>query len=362
MAIDEEHVKWAFRFLIGREADPDVISLHQPHYADLEQLRTAFLCTPEAHSLFNSANLRSGKPYTIPAYLLRGPQFSDVRWEFRPPSLKNPVCQLCTAEQMQSGEYADLCGVLRMDPSLHHRKLWEYAYIYASLMSAKCLEPGARGLGFGTGREPLPSAFAAKGVRVIATDAPADLESSAHWAGAAQWTDGLNDLYVQEMLPEAVFRDLVEYRPANMNEIPPDLHGFDFCWSACCLEHLGSLRHGMDFIHNSLETLRPGGVAVHTTEFNLSSNDNTMETDGLSLFRKSDIELLAHELTEAGHYVETLNFWPGATPVDEHIDLPPFGFPHLKLELMGYVTTSIGLVVRKGPESTQSSTLSESGA
>ena len=348
MAIDAEQVKWAYRFLIGREPNQPETDLHLPHYADLEQLRTAFLCTPEAHSLFNTANIRGGGAYTIPAFLLRAPDHPGVRWEFRTPDLAHPCCQLCTSEQMQSPEYAALCAVLQMDPTLQHRKLWEYAYIVAALQFEGCLLPGARGLGFGTGREPLPSAFAARGIRVTATDAPADLGSSAHWAGGAQWTQGLADLFVQGMLPEDAFRALVEYRPADMNAIPPDLRGYDFCWSACCLEHLGSLRHGLDFIHNSLDALRPGGVAVHTTEFNLSSNQHTMETEGLSLFRKCDLELLAHELAQAGHEVAPLNFWPGATPVDEHIDLPPFGFPHLKLELMGYVTTSVGLIVRKG--------------
>jgi hypothetical protein len=33
--------------------------------------------------------------------------------------------------------------------------------------------------------------------------------------------------------------------------------------------------------------------------------------------------------------------------VDEHIDLPPYSLPHLKLELQNYTTTSIGLVITK---------------
>lgn len=98
----------------------------------------------------------------------------------------------------------------------------------------------------------------------------------------------------------------------------------------------------------SLKTLRPGGLAVHTTEFNLSSNDATFEHPTLSLFRKRDIEDLYARLIAAGHKVWPLNLHPGTGPADAHIDLPPYGTPHLKLEVASYVTTSIGLVVEKG--------------
>jgi hypothetical protein len=132
-----------------------------------------------------------------------------------------------------------------------------------------------------------------------------------------------------------------------MNAIPSDLRDYDFCWSACCYEHLGSIRMGLDFLHNCLATLKPGGVSVHTTEFNLSSNAKTLEAPELVIFRKQDFETVIAELVSAGHTVEPLNLWPGTTPVDEHIDLPPYGATHLKLELQGYCTTSIGLIVTK---------------
>ena len=132
-----------------------------------------------------------------------------------------------------------------------------------------------------------------------------------------------------------------------MNNVPAELRGFDFCWSACAFEHLGSIRKGLDYLHASLEPLRPGGVSVQTTEFNLLSNSGTVETPGLSIFRKEDIEEVIHELTAEGHMVEPLNLWPGASPVDEHIDLPPYTAIHLKLALAGYQTTSIGLIITK---------------
>lgn len=288
------------------------------------------------------------KTYHIPAFLLRAPEQGGVAWRFEPPSLARPVSQLCTAEQMRTPDYAALCVGMGIDPARQHRKCWEFVYIQAALAASGMLSPGARGLGFGTGREPLPSVFASLGVHATATDAPASVDGTDAWSSTAQWTQGRDDLFHANLVSREAFDAFVEYRPADMNAIPADLRGYDFCWSSCCLEHLGSLRRGADFIRASLDTLRPGGVAVHTTEFNLSSNELTFENPGMSLFRKRDIEEIASELTAAGHAVAPLNFWPGATQVDEHVDLPPYGAPHLKLQIMGYVCTSIGITVRKG--------------
>lgn len=355
MPISDDVVLWGFRLLLGLEPDEhNSIALHRGGYDTMEGLRDAFMRTPQAQALFKQANgfpdhlMMPRRGYQIPPFLLRRPEFGDVPWLFTEPSLTAPVCQLCTSEQMTGISYKTLCNQLGIDHTMPTRKYWEFAYILGVLQGRTLLARGRRGVGFGTGREPLPAAFAAAGVTVMATDAPADLDFSSAWAHSAQWTEGLEDLFHPNLVNRDVFFSNVTYRPADMNNIPTDLNGYDFCWSACCLEHLGSIRHGLDFIRNSLNTLRPGGVAVHTTEFNLQFETDTMETSGLSLFRKRDIELVLHELLADGHHVEPLNLWPGASPVDEHIDLPPFSLPHLKLELEGYQTTSIGLIITKG--------------
>ena len=132
-----------------------------------------------------------------------------------------------------------------------------------------------------------------------------------------------------------------------MNAVPGDLRGFDVCWSACALEHLGSIERGLSFIEQSLNTLRPGGLAVHTTEFNLDSNDYTIELPELCLFRRRDIERLLSSLVAAVHKVWPLNLHPGSGEMDQHIDLPPYALPHLKLQVAQYTTTSLGIVVQK---------------
>jgi SAM-dependent methyltransferase len=181
---------------------------------------------------------------------------------------------------------------------------------------------------------------------VLATDAPPDIVE-ASWARGKQYTSDIDALYKPQLLPRHAFDRHVQFRHADMNAIPEDITGYDGCWSACALEHLGSLQHGLDFIRNSLNVLRPGGVAVHTTEFNLASDNETFEHPRASLYRKRDIVGLLRALRDEGHDVWPLNLHPGDTLLDEVIDLPPYSPVHLKLALRRFISTSIGIVVRR---------------
>ncbi|MDI1297483.1 MAG: class I SAM-dependent methyltransferase [bacterium] len=355
MPVSREATAWAMQFLLDQEPDEALVDMHSNAYDSIEDMRTRFLQTAEAELLFSNANGSSWDPgriqknnsYTIPPFLLRRPVHDNVPWQFTEPSIENPITQLCTAEQMQTQHYRDICIRLALDPAMLHRKVWEFVYIVSALETRGMLEPGRRGLGFGTGQEPLPSVFAKAGVRVVATDAPADLDFSAAWEKSAQWSNGLESLWRPDIVDRDIFFDQVQFRPADMNNIPDDLRDFDFCWSACCFEHLGSIRMGLDFLHNSLATLKPGGISVQTSEFNLGSDTDTLDVPGLAVFLKRDIEQVMHELIEEGHSVEPLNTWPGALPVDEHIDLPPYSSPHLKLFMGGQLTTSFGMIITK---------------
>jgi 2-polyprenyl-3-methyl-5-hydroxy-6-metoxy-1,4-benzoquinol methylase len=266
----------------------------------------------------------------------------------RKPTLARPRSQLCTAAQFREPDYVRWGKEYGFDPSVLHRKRWEFVYISRVAEDLGLLQPGRRALAFGVGCEPLASAFAARGVSVVATDAPAD---DANWSRHDEYAQGLKSVWREEAISWDRFTSLVEFRRVDMNDIPADLRAFDFLWSSCALEHLGTLKHGIDFILNAMECLTPGGVAIHTTEFNVSSNRRTCETGLVCLYRKQDIEALARTLEHMGHEVLPINFYAGNEPPDKHIDLPPFGDPHLKLQLTldltNYVTTSIGIAIRK---------------
>ena len=264
------------------------------------------------------------------------------------PTLGAPASQLCTDSQLEEPLYRRWCGLLRESPCAH-RKQWEFVYIMQALWSRGLLKPGARGLGFGCGNEPLAAAIAAYGCEVVATDLDPDDQRSKDWRETDQHAEGrVEALNSRRICTPDRFAKLVTYRNVDMNRIPEDLRDFDFTWSSCALEHIGSIRHGLDFIHNSMRCLKPGGWAIHTTEFNLTSNDATLESAGLSYFRVFDLETVAAELTQQGHAVEPFNFNPGKALLDQYVDVPPFEFSvHLRLRALDHTITSVGLLVRK---------------
>lgn len=263
------------------------------------------------------------------------------------PSLTSPVSQSCTLGQMEEPAYAYWCRAIAEVPR-HHRKQWEFCYILQALARQGCLAPGLAGLGFGVGNEPLASLFASRGTRILATDLEPERAQESGWVETAQHAASKQALNARGLCPQAAFDELVDFRFMDMNAIDEDLAGaFDFCWSACALEHLGSIDAGLTFILRSVDCLRPGGVAVHTTELNCDSDDETLETGGTVLFRRRDFEQLAKELRMRGCTIN-LNFNLGDHPLDKHVDVPPYADdPHLKLQIERWTSTSFGLIVKK---------------
>ena len=263
--------------------------------------------------------------------------------------------QLCSAESLRSPAlraWAERLRPMRAADDdrevMLHRKMWEWLFIAEALRERGMLAPGRSGLGFGVGQEPLVALFAAAGCDVVATDQPHESAVATGWTDSAvEWSGGLEDLNVFGLCGAAEFGRRVAYRPVDMTSIPADLRGFDFAWSSCALEHLGTLAAGMDFVVAQLDCLRPGGVAVHTTEYLVSSNSETVEEGGTVFYRRRDIEALVRRLRKADHDVD-MDYTLGATPEDLHVDVPPFSNVHLRTELAGYVMTSLALIVTKG--------------
>jgi SAM-dependent methyltransferase len=277
-------------------------------------------------------------------------------WRSRLPSMVGEPGQsifteslLCRQDSFETPYFSYWTGklgqVLR-----YHRKLWEFVYICQAAYERGLLREGSRGLGFGVGQEPLSAYFASQGCRITGTDMEPEAAADIGWVQTAEHAAGKEALRMPGLCTDPQFDANVEFRFADMNHVPSDLEGYDFCWSACALEHLGSIEHGLAFIQRSLDCLKPGGFAIHTTEFNLSSNEETVAEGGTVLFRRKDMEELARRVAAAGHIMTPLNFDPGYGEVDRYIDVAPYrNEPHLKLALWGYAVTSIGLVIQKGP-------------
>jgi hypothetical protein len=341
-ALSAQAIKWAFRFFLGREPRSRKEIAKHRHHADIESLRRTFVDTVEFRTF-----LSSERPWAAPLFLLAPPVNSAIPFMFSPPSLAAPISQMCTEAQFHEELHRKICNALAIDPAHMHRKTWEFVWIIAALRRAGILKPIMRALGFGVGNEPLPAFFARLGMEVLATDAPQETIAGQGWDTTGQHAASLEQLWHPKIVARERFDSHVTFAQADMNAIPDHFVGFDFCWSSCCFEHLGSIEKGLDFVRNSLKTVKAGGLVLHTTEFNLTSNDETFEDPTLSLFRRRDIEALYERLIEEGHKPWPINFYPGMGEMDAHVDLPPFATPHLKIQLGKYVSTSIGLAVQK---------------
>lgn len=256
--------------------------------------------------------------------------------------------RLCREAEITAPWYRELAA-LAGDRPMANRKQWEHLATAQALRDLGCLAPGKRGLGFGVGREPLPALFAGMGAEIIATDLPSGAGASG-WSASGQHCDAPEDLHRPTACTLADFRRLVTYRPLDMTRIPEELHdAFDFTWSSCALEHLGSLEAGLRFIIDQARCLKPGGWAVHTTEFNVLSPRDTWMTGGTVAYRASDLQALATACRRAGLELTHLDLDPGNRPLDWAIDLWPYRpEPHLKLLSEGrFVLTSALLVVQR---------------
>jgi hypothetical protein len=255
--------------------------------------------------------------------------------------------ELCKAKDYQADWFIHWCNQLGETPSLH-RKQWEFVFIMQALLERGCIAAEKKGLVFAVGAEPLPAMFASMGCYITATDIFPEKGIAMGWANNNQLCFGLDSLNKRHLCDDADFNKLVTYRPVDMNSIPDDLTDFDFNWSSCSFEHLGSLEKGFTFLKNQLCTLKPGGWAVHTTEYNISSNDETQENNDTVIYRQRDIEFIVNELRSDGHFVEELDFSIGGLPEDYMVDTEPHQQKiHLKLQVGKYVVTSIGLIIQK---------------
>jgi len=230
---------------------------------------------------------------------------------------------------------------------LLNRKAWEFVFIAQALYERGMIADGKKGLGFAVGKEPLPSLFAKYGCKIIATDIDSSTEAGMIWTTSNQHAGHLEDLYKTDICDKETFFKNVSYSFLDMNNITSDFADFDFCWSSCAFEHLGSIEKCKQFLYNMVNCLKPGGIAVHTTEYNLSYN-GYMDAGWNANFGRADFREMYDSLTALGHHVEELDFQLGDLDNENYISYHPYDKPHFKLFIDGNICTSFALIIQKG--------------
>lgn len=256
------------------------------------------------------------------------------------------ISKLCNEKDFTTDWFKNCCEKLK-EPFKYHRKLWEYCYIYQVLLERGMLQPGKRGLGFAVGKEPLTAAFASHGCRITSTDLELEKADALGWTISNQHCNSLRDLNERGICDPSLFDRLVTFKYMDMNQIDKTtFNSFDFTWSSCAFEHCGSIDLGKNFIINQLDCLKPGGIAIHTTEYNLTSNNTTLETVQTVLFRRKDFDWIVNKLRSLGHSID-IDYTIGEGAIESIAAKPTDTDYHLRLEFGGYVTTSIGLIITK---------------
>lgn len=229
-----------------------------------------------------------------------------------------------------------------------HRKLWEFEYISQTLFEKGMLEPKKKGLGFAVGSEALPALFAKYGVKVTASDLDESNPQSLNWQTHNAHAASIEHLERLDICDKDTFYENVSFIPLDMNNIPDNINDFDFCWSSCAFEHLGTVEKGRQFIHNTLKLLKPGGISVHTTEYNISSEESFDDVPYQAIYGKNFFDKLQEEITAAGHSFSPLDLRLGNHPDDDYVAPAGKHDVHMKLMLSGNVSTSIGIIITKG--------------
>lgn len=269
------------------------------------------------------------------------------------------ISKLCDAKDFDNIDFHQIYNMIKDVPRangnhiIYHRKTWEWCYITLLLQTMGFLENGKKGVGFAVGREPLPALFASYGVEILATDLAGDTEIAKGWSKNNENAGStVKNLYYPFLCDKDIFYERVTYEDVDMNTIPEHLlrGEFDFCWSSCAIEHVGSLDKSKIFLKNMIGCLKPGGIAIHTTEFNLSSDEDTIEYGGNVIWRKKDIIEIQNYLINNGCSMD-VSFQRENSEANSYIDMPPFegeGKPyHMNLVIDGFSSTSIALVIRK---------------
>lgn len=262
----------------------------------------------------------------------------------------------CRQTDIEGAWVRHWCRALGTTP-FYHRKLWEDCFILQVLWEHGKLQPGQRALGFAVGEEPLPAILASRGVEVLATDIAAEDARAQDWIATGQHGTGTDRLYRPHLSDRAEFDRLVGFRSVDMAALPEDLQdgSRDIVWSACSMEHLGSHERGLAFVEAAMRCLKPGGIAVHTTELNLDAAGETLSQGSTVLFQLRHLEALAARLGALGHRMLVLDHAHHPGIMDQFVDVPPFeegrvplghlSPPHLRLSIAGYPATSVGIVV-----------------
>jgi SAM-dependent methyltransferase len=235
-------------------------------------------------------------------------------------------------------------------------KQWECAMMLRTLTDLGVIRPGALLAGIGAGTEETTFALAAKGCVVFPTDRYLELTPWSDVAPAGMVVRP--EQYSEYAYPRGGVIPI--HSDARVLSLPSDF--FDGVYSAGSIEHFGSLEAVAAAAEEIGRVLKPGGVAVLSTEFRLDGpNDRRWFSDDCILFTPELLQ--SHIVGPSGlELIGEPNFATSQGTFDSQVVLVDFlnkakrvrtladkrdAYPNLVLFHEGYLFCSVHLALRK---------------
>lgn len=251
----------------------------------------------------------------------------------------NKVCRVSdTANPLWRQGFADLR--FPDDPAVFHRKVWEFSQTLYGLRKLRRLTPDSVALGIGCGHEELMYFLANRIARVVATD----LYEGSYLGGESD-ADVLE--HPDKYAPIRYREDHLEVRRMDGLALDAADGRFDFVFCLSSIEHFGTVRDKRQAFREMFRVLKPGGVAVVTTEVVLNRLGR-----GAQYF---PIQTLLSLVADAGF---TLDRPPDLRVESEFASRPlalpmdTFTTPHVVLRNFHTIYTSVALFLMKPPSAT----------
>lgn len=250
----------------------------------------------------------------------------------------NKTCRVSDAgNPLWRRGYEDLD--LPASPDVFHRKIWEFNQALYGLRTLGRLTPDATALGIGCGHEELMYFLANRISKVVATD----LYEGGYLGGEGD-ADVLD--HPAKYAPFKFREDHLEVRQMNALALQLDGESFDFVFCLSSLEHFGSENDKLTALREMHRVLKPGGVAVLTTEIVLNRLGR-----GSQYFQTKTLTGL---VAKAGFALDG----PLDLRVEREYTAPPlalpmgvFTTPHVVLRNFHTIYTSVALFLMKPPGS-----------
>jgi len=280
---------------------------------------------------------------------LVSPKTFRLTYSHRPTSRTDWKSEIISEKRFTEKNFFLWMSLLREVPRLHNKQFQNYAIMEAANSILDDGQLDVKAMGFGVGIEPIPAGLAKLGFKVLATDY-LDGEIAADWKKTDQLISSQEDLNARGILTEIEFKNNVQFVNMDMNQIPSEFDNqFDFVWSSCALGHIGGYQNGIDFILRSVRLLKPGGIALHTTELDVSAEESKFDFPTLSLYRENDLKTLVNTLKFQGYEIEHFRNdkrWFGKS--ERFVDREPWGArPHIRIEVQGREVLSLAIRIRR---------------